>query len=73
MYEGSHIEPQREEGMDSGESDETQLRIAEIIKQCRENKRKYDDVEFFPDDSALYIDPNELPDYHNPDYQWVRP
>ena len=47
--------------------------MAEIIKQCRENKRKYDDVEFFPDDSALYDDPNEFPDYHNPEYQWVRP
>ena len=49
--------------------------INRIIKQVKATGQLWEDEDFLPDDSALYNDPLNPPEYHqeDPAYEWKRP
>jgi len=71
MYEGT--DEKREEFEE--EEDPIMEKIAKIIHICEETDAMFGDSEFPPNDSSLYKDPTNLPDYaqDQPIVDWKRP
>ena len=47
--------------------------MQEIENFCQESQQMWTDPDFQPDDSSLYVNPVQPPDYASPNVEWKRP
>ena len=73
QYQQQMQEYGEEQEQELSEEDKCRIQMQEIENFCQESQQMWTDPDFQPDDSSLYVNPVQPPDYASPNVEWKRP